>query len=1289
MANVFKKAMQRHNIKKEDSVHSILDKIKQGKYDVTDEKIISYCIDKINNFYDVINIVDNLKIDFDKYLNTSNVIDVIATKYADCLNKGDFFGIDYYNHIFSKIKEKNNFEELIGSKLNIDSKLIDQSIVENGIKYLDEYVFKMIKNHGYLPFRTIDDFSFIFKSSQQDLYELGLIDEYVYEKMIMYKLNQYLNWINSNEQNVEKPNYPLISVDFEIKNETARYWIEQSKKLGIDSIEFIMEYVKSSKNDLEYRFKIFGNDNNSLFNNFIPQTSFFNSIYRGFPIINCFPVEYQKLQMIDFLANNPNQYNELYKKYFELYKKLDDEESKHYYTVLFSGSMNFSNENLVFDNRKLNEKGITEEAYKSALNSFNCLKVIFKLDNNWIEHYSKKELHYIEILNKKPNFIKDLREYGVFNRQISSTSPVTQFIDLYFDEQGLKKEFFIDSKLYFLENPLRLKNLDELEIEWEQYYTKKELHYIKYSVEYSDLKNYNIANNIDKYFDDNGIRPELVNWCFNNKKWECLLNITGDLNNKSATSQLNDIEYKILLLYKDIDNIKLRVAFQTYVIENINNIDTEKIDLIKIILQRIMYSNSSEMKNYGDSLIYQLLNSNKPLENLDKIEKMFLKNNIPFVGKAFSTFEILHPNFMGVNFEKSTISPVLKKSSNRVRRIVCFSDLIKASFGSNNRSVNKYLNNIEVAGLLYEEIKKGKIEYDKLKQNDKKELEIFFNHLVTLYDNTNIGNVSERTIEFSNDVISNITKLKLLLSPNGSLDYNLQDRIVSMFCHFAGFDSIEKTKKYIYDKINNADSRNRSAAKSNMQLVRGDLIKGIGDIKYLRNILQNGSVSKEYLNANIDSDLTPLDTDLSMLLEGSISDTAANSYGPIWLVLKNDDRFITTRTDIETLDVKNDMSKLELFYTGVMGKGHYGIRTGFASTEINYIVMEKFDPRVGLEIAMNGFYIPVADKSGKIIFTPQDYDKLREKMSGMEYYENKFYKFSDNLVTDETSFYAEQIEKNNYEIRRKRTKINEIIAKSIEELGLNLKTIIDGDLTEGFVELIDTGSTGRGTNKPGDGDFDFMMRLDNFILCNPSRLNELKQTILKNLGKENSSEVIGTGDFRLKNVQIDSEINVDIDITFVPKTDKLNYSTDMALCDRLTTIQRIDSEKYKYVIANILLAKKVLKQAQVYKPNRGETPQGGLGGVGIENWILQNGGSFIDAAKSFLDAAAEKDFESFKQNYCIWDFGDNHLAIKKGEYPNDNFVSCNMSEAGYNKMKQVLTEYLKQYYKDEIANLGK
>ena len=468
-----------------------------------------------------------------------------------------------------------------------------------------------------------------------------------------------------------------------------------------------------------------------------------------------------------------------------------------------------------------------------------------------------------------------------------------------------------------------------------------------------------------------------------------------------------------------------------------------------------------------------------------------------------------------------------------------------------------------------------------------------------------------------------------------------------------------------------------------MILEQGDFIKGIGGIKYLRNILQNGSVSKEFLGSSASSDNTPLDTDISMIMssDGTISEkmnaTAASSYGPIWFVLKNDDRFITTRTSSEIFEAKRDMSKMEVFYTGVLGPGHYGIRTGFASSEINYIVIDNYDPRVGLEIAMNGFYIPVANKEGKIVFTPKDYDELRTKMSGLSYFDENNYTFSENLITEETEYFAQQIEQSNYEVQAKREKINSVIKKSLEELGLHLKTSIDGDLTEGFVELIDTGSTGRGTNKPGDGDFDFMMRLDRTILSNPTRLSELKQTILRNLGRENSSELTGNGDFRLKGVPIGTDMSVDIDITFTEKTDNVSYSTDMALQDRLATIQRNDPEKYKYVVANILLAKQVLKKAEAYKPNRGEIPQGGLGGVGIENWILQNGGSFIDAARSFVEAADGKSFSEFQSTYQIWDFGDNHLAERRGHYAHDNFVANNMSEAGYQKMVEALKEYLK------------
>ena len=515
-----------------------------------------------------------------------------------------------------------------------------------------------------------------------------------------------------------------------------------------------------------------------------------------------------------------------------------------------------------------------------------------------------------------------------------------------------------------------------------------------------------------------------------------------------------------------------------------------------------------------------------------------------------------------------------------------------------------------------------------------------------------------------------------------------------MFCGFIGINTLNQAKEWISSKIKIADERNRNAANSEMKLERGDFIKGLGGITYLRNILQNGSVSKEFLGASATSDATPLDTDVSMIMESEgtnaekIGRTAANGYGPIYFVLKNDDRFITTRNNSESLNVENDMSKIEVFYTGVLGQGHYGIRTGFSSSEINYIVMDNYDERVGLEIAMNGFYIPVANKEGKIIFSPKEYDSIRAKMQGLSYYGENEYTFSENLVTSDIEDIVSQIEESSYLTQQKRMKICGIIEKSLNELGLQLKTKIDGDLTDGFVELIDTGSTGRGTNKPGDGDFDFMMRLDKLILSNPSKIGELKQTLLKKLGIENSSMLTGTGDFRLKGVEIDNDTNVDIDITFTEKTDTVSYSTDMALQDRLSTIQKLNPENYKYVVANILQAKRTLKQAGVYKPNRGESPQGGLGGVGIENWILQNGGSFIDAAKSFIEAAEGKSFEDFRNSYYIWDFGENHLAERRGLYSHDNFVTNNMSELGYQKMVQVLKEYIKNYSKS-VQSLAK
>ena len=138
----------------------------------------------------------------------------------------------------------------------------------------------------------------------------------------------------------------------------------------------------------------------------------------------------------------------------------------------------------------------------------------------------------------------------------------------------------------------------------------------------------------------------------------------------------------------------------------------------------------------------------------------------------------------------------------------------------------------------------------------------------------------------------------------------------------------------------------------------------------------------------------------------------------------------------------------------------------------------------------------------------------------------------------------------------------------------------------------------------------------------------------------------------------------------------MDYSTEECLQDRLNTIKNMNEEKYKKILENIVLAKYVLKS--VYKSkNVADNPQGGLGGVGIENWILQNGGSFERAVRDFLDKANGRNFQEFCKIYTIWDFGQNNLSFKREDgYTHDEFITNNMSEEGYNKMVSVLKEYI-------------
>lgn len=344
------------------------------------------------------------------------------------------------------------------------------------------------------------------------------------------------------------------------------------------------------------------------------------------------------------------------------------------------------------------------------------------------------------------------------------------------------------------------------------------------------------------------------------------------------------------------------------------------------------------------------------------------------------------------------------------------------------------------------------------------------------------------------------------------------------------------------------------------------------------------------------------------------------------------------------------------------------------------------------ELAMNGTYIPVVKGSTEeLLFSPEQYDEIRTKMQGLSYYN------TGKFVIDETAYVAEaenereqlftsadsNVSTSELEATKNRNAIKELVEKALaEKMGLEVEDHVTGNLQNGFVELIDTGSTGRGTNLPGDGDFDFTLKVDKVILEDPKKMEQLKSALREVLAKPSSEQDSKieepNGQFRYKKVAIEgAEKPLDIDITFMQKDGKVTYSTDMCVRDRLEGLKRDNPEGYQYAISNIVLAKRVLKEEGLYKKasSPGATEYGGFGGVGVENWILENGGSLAKAMDTFIETANKSQgFDDFKDKYPIYDFGQNHMAKS---YQHDSFVK-GLTSQGYARMQERFKELRKE-----------
>lgn len=710
------------------------------------------------------------------------------------------------------------------------------------------------------------------------------------------------------------------------------------------------------------------------------------------------------------------------------------------------------------------------------------------------------------------------------------------------------------------------------------------------------------------------------------------------------------------------------------------------------LIEKIYRSPSQEIQRLREQLFLEILHVDNPEKTFAEVENIFIKNNLPLVGKIYKVFEILHPTeILNNKLKENESSPVLVHATDKKRRLTIYTDLLRIHIESGNRSLKHYLEFLEAGEKLFDKI--DSVGEENLSAREKKMALAFIKKLETLSENIDLPPI-DRLDESSVSLKSELQQLKSNLGVKKG--QSLNGRILEIFAKPLGFESISEALHFIKRKKQTAHERNIQSVHDNttetdkkkectFTLQENDLLKGVTDT-YISQILQNGSVAKEFLGASSDSDSTPLDTDTSRVLqsdlEGGFTNTykqsIAKGYGNLCLVIKDRGQFELTSAEHPK---QKDTSKLELFATPVVNQRHYGIRTGFPTTEIDFMIaQDEFvnDTKrlhfLYCELAKNGYYIPVVDTTGKLLFTPEMFEAHRKAYEGLETFDAEDLSVvrttPENSHFEQISVLQSQMEKDQKHLEQILENIRSTVQKTLSEFGIILKDEFSSSITD--AEFYDTGSTGRGTFTPGSYDFDYTLKLSDRDM---KKIPDIVKAIQAKLNPDadyskSHNDESGYYQFRADNVKIGKDENLAIDIGFGRKNELSEFSSHDAINGKLANIEKTQGKEVrKEVVANIVLTKQILKEAGIYKKL-----DKGLGGIGVETWLLQHGGNMIEAFRAFSSAAHYEGvtlpFDEFKKRYAILDAG---INIKHLQY--DNFV-YHLSDETYQKMLTTIKKYI-------------
>lgn len=708
--------------------------------------------------------------------------------------------------------------------------------------------------------------------------------------------------------------------------------------------------------------------------------------------------------------------------------------------------------------------------------------------------------------------------------------------------------------------------------------------------------------------------------------------------------------------------------------QRINNSSNPKEVLTQYltIIEQINSSPSKEIIKIKDQLLIEILNNPKPLEAYQKISDIFIKNNLPLVGKIYRVFDVLYPpEIVKEKLSNPKLSRVLiNKHSPHLRQSIIFNDLLKANLESGESSLVNYLNLLNQSSAILDKAQTG----GPLSTIENKQLSFFFKKLDTLYDSSLLSRIQSTETLDTSTLQSKISELyqKYRVKDGQSIS----DRVVEMYFYNIGIKTLSEALNYINKSKENAHNRNLN--QTSFSISPGDLIKNIKS-ENISSILNFGSVAKEYLGADAGSDATPFDTDtMRSNSEYSIENyqqVAASDYGDIYIVVKNRNQFQNTT---DNPNPEYDIKKLEIFQSGVVNANHYGVRTGFPSSEIDFIITPSNETQklenMFYEIAKHGVYIPVLNKDGNQIFTPQDYEKYRHSFDGVKQFGGDQIQIEtstpDSHFNNDIVSIKNEISQNvSSEVSLVDNQIKTRIKSILESLDIPLKDEFDTSILG--CRLFNIGSSGRHTNLPNDFDFDY-----NLILDSPSygKLEQLKQQIISAFSHQGEIPSAESSQIRLSGVTDFGSNPIDFDIGLNNTASTLVFASHEAIEQKLNSIRENYGEStYQEVIANIILAKKILKENHAYK--KGNIQDGGFGGIGTENWILANNGSIKKAFETFWQAAHDGNrkltLDEFRKKYFILDPGEN---LRDTGRNHDNFIFT-LTETGYESMLKAIAKY--------------